>query len=518
MIDAPSPEGLETDATRRDAASSAGARALTIWTWSVALMLIVGCALGWVRHVDDLNAENFVSGAWFAQANAVAADDPYPALEHAGHYAGTRYQVLPIALHGELTRLTGNPVLAGSLVNGLGFALMIAATWWLLGVLGCRGGWRLLLAAAPIATGVGRTAAQSIRHDALPISLQLVALGLMLEALAPRSGTVDRRRAMLAGLCCALAVTAKLSAVWALLAIVLWVVWRQPSRRAALVPFASTFAGVIVVAFVAAQAWTRGRYLQNMRALAFGHEDALLGGPRKLVDLLHASAPAAIVWIGVATVLTLVMVRRAQFELIAIAFACCALVTLDVLADRGAAANHLLDLVVLGAVVCGAAVRGRQREQNGFAAAAPDWLATGVICLVTAAVTIGLVAGADQIVGTMRNDGGGQIAALRALVPPDADRLLTDDPIIPALVPQRPVVADAFAFRRLAVAHPDWSRAVARRVQRHEFDVIVLQDPLDASGSFYGDVHFTHEIALAIGENYRFDRTVAGRYVYVPAS
>jgi hypothetical protein len=106
---------------------------------------------------------------------------------------------------------------------------------------------------------------------------------------------------------------------------------------------------------------------------------------------------------------------------------------------------------------------------------------------------------------------------LAAALPADAP-LLAEDATVAVLHGQRPVVMDAFAFRVLAEhGHLD-DTVLAGRVARHEFSALVLLGRIDRPGqSLCPRFHFGPRVTEAMRRAYRFDRTVGGYFLFVPA-
>ena len=88
---------------------------------------------------------------------------------------------------------------------------------------------------------------------------------------------------------------------------------------------------------------------------------------------------------------------------------------------------------------------------------------------------------------------------------------------MPVSLGRRPVILDAWMFRRTATKHPRWISDLAKRIRAHEFDRIVLVSPLSDRG-WYSEIHFGDTIADAIRADYRLDGLRDGYYVYVPVA
>ena len=104
------------------------------------------------------------------------------------------------------------------------------------------------------------------------------------------------------------------------------------------------------------------------------------------------------------------------------------------------------------------------------------------------------------------------------------DALLSEDPSIPLLMGRRPVVLDAFMLPRLESRHPRWIRELSSRISAHEFDEIVLLQPI-TNVVWFAHTDFGSNVSEAIRGNYELKAHVqssasgaADYWVYVPAT
>jgi hypothetical protein len=100
------------------------------------------------------------------------------------------------------------------------------------------------------------------------------------------------------------------------------------------------------------------------------------------------------------------------------------------------------------------------------------------------------------------------------------ESLLSEDASVPLLLGRTPIILDAFMLRRIGEMHPAWRADLVRRLNRHQFDKIVLIFKLDPADSWWTDIHFGAHIATAIDCNYHLSRELlAGVFkyrIYVP--
>ena len=103
-------------------------------------------------------------------------------------------------------------------------------------------------------------------------------------------------------------------------------------------------------------------------------------------------------------------------------------------------------------------------------------------------------------------------------------RLLAEDPSIPVMRGQVPVVLDAFTLSTIGARHPELITPLVQRLERHEFDLVILTHPLDAAPKdWFADVptgwytvQLGAEVASAIGRDYVLLAGREGYYIYVP--
>ena len=297
-------------------------------------------------HVDDRYMVGHVSGAWIGLAAAARDGVVYPPLVDDGQFAGTRYLPLAFLLHAAGALVTGELLVSGKLLTyaaALAVCVLVAlgarrrgAPWPLaVGLVGA------LLAGWP-ATGV----VVGVRGDALPVALQLGALALV-------AGSLGFRRAVAAGVLCALALTAKLSAVWGFVAIVIWLARRD---RRLLVPFAAAYAGVVIAALGIVELVSRGRLRDNVVELAFaGSSGSLADGVERLYRLGLRDQRSLWPLLVAAGVTALVAWARRRPELHDLALPLVAVSLVPVMRDIGAYENHLFVLTAVAAIVVGGA-------------------------------------------------------------------------------------------------------------------------------------------------------------------
>jgi hypothetical protein len=454
-----------------------------------------------VVHAADRYQVNHVSGTWMALARDAADGTLYRPLYEDGFFGGTFYMPLQIVLHAGLSEITGEELVSGRL---LAYVIALALCGLTLGLLrSTQCAWipSLALLAAVAVTPTGQLALLGIRGDALPLVLQLAAIGVIVR-------WRSRRALIAAALFCALALTAKLTAVWAPIAIALWLLGR--SRRSTLL-----FAGMVVLAsavFVGVFEFaSSGRLSDNVLGLLRGGDGSSSGTPLAGVSTLFELMPskAGAVWILLpAALVACLLGATRRLSIFQIALLVELVVVAAVLRDSGSDYNHLIDLAVLTALVVGE-LWGRGIPAAG-SPVAPYTVATAIVAV---ALVLGTV---QSYVESMRGDvtsalrtatgQGGEDYGLEPLAAyVDGEQtLLSEDPVIPLMLDQRPILIDAIAVRRLGRSHPEWVDALRDRIEAHEFDAIALLHPVEDEG-WFADSTFGSDIRDAIAAGYRLE-------------
>jgi hypothetical protein len=96
------------------------------------------------------------------------------------------------------------------------------------------------------------------------------------------------------------------------------------------------------------------------------------------------------------------------------------------------------------------------------------------------------------------------------------DTVLSEDPYVPVSMGRTPVVVDPFMLLRVLARHPDLRAGLVNRIDRREFDDVVLIVPLDPAAGRWRTLHFGPQIAAAIARNYRLSGQFGRYWLYVP--
>lgn len=499
MTSAPSLRGLTI------AALVSSVTALTVWIW------------GWSGGLPY----DHTSGVWLALADDLTHGDFYRPVFGSLGYGGTRYVPLFFILLAGLIKCGLMAPLAGAFMTFASLGLLS---------LGAHRLMRELGATPPLAwIGVGLLPAS--------IALQLLGLATKGDLLATAfsvwgalaalrwQATKRRRFAGLAGLAFAAALLTKFTAGFAFAATALWLLHRRQPRSALSLVLGTGTLTVTLLWF--ANLASEGRMAASFAACATGGLDgrhALLGPWWFLRVVIQDPFAFAIIVAGCCAALR--RWRHDGVDWIGLTFATTAAGTVLLFTTPGADSNHLLDLIVASIVLAMVEVARRglpvtaARLAIGFALAiAATWLP-----------------GVPSVRHHLMHSGRPTTANLDALVrqvPQLAEGpLLSENPLVPLLLGQRPIVLDPFNLRLVARQTPDIHSTFFADLAHHRFATILLMDwsgaPLEAipealaahrslgANHFYGEVHFPPGFLEALQTHYRPTAVVHPFVVFEP--
>jgi hypothetical protein len=477
--------------------------ATTVVLVSTGAIVLLSLTFIAAAHIDDRYGLDHASGARVALARYFDRGVLYPELYDGEFYGGTRFMPLPLIAHGSVAKLTGEYLESGKIM-AYAFALLLSAVLiWLLRRMGSPWPLCIGLVAAVFATRVGLNAVIDLRGDLPALILQLIAVGLV---------TNSRRSSMsaLAGVLGALAFLAKTSAIWAPIAIGLWLLWRDRRR---FLTFALVYVGSVGVLLALFGLLTNGRMFENVFGLAgsgISSPRSLLVAPYRLVMLMISHAAPVLPLSLVIAWVAWRRVTRGEVSLYLLSFATSLIIVWLVLTDIGTGWNQLIDPLVLGALLLGEAAGGRARRTGSTVAGVV------VLGLITANLLGLALTYRVPVRDTLTGAASWTPRPLEGVAGPNT-RLLAEDPYLPVSLGQTPVVLDPYMALRIGRDRPRDIDDLAARIRNREFDLIALVEPLEPlDREWWTDVHFGTTVMRAVSESYDFDFKLQGYYLYRP--
>ena len=475
------------------------------------VLVIGGWLLLGLGHLTDRFNVNAVSGTFLALADRARDGVLYPPLFDGQSYSGTRTMPIPVLLYAAALSFGGDILASAKVVDLIASAALLVILVGVLIRLGASAALSLALAATVVTTQVFLLAATGIRPESLPSALQLGAVALV--AFVPRRSAI-----VVAAVLCSLAIFCKLTALWAPIAIVVWLATRN---RAGLVWFLGTLAvasGALLATFVVA---SDGRMLSNLLGLGGAglSVTGVLKSPLKVAQLFVQYAQASVILLPVLLLALVFVSRRSRPSIFQIGLAAAGAILLVVEADVGSDYNHLLDVVVLLPIATFQVVQriAARITEASDRLVDPRRLPARRVSSRTGQHT------AASLAATLRLPGSSETGLydplpLRAALG-DARSVLAEDPYVALARGERPVVLDAFMLLRIARRDPDVVEPLLARIRSQDFDAVVLDEDLQApdTASWFSESAFGLPFLEAIGDHYRRCSAVGGYFYFANA-
>lgn len=541
--------------------SSTPPRLVSGASWVFVAGLVAAWGVVGINHLDTDHGLNHVTGAWIGLSHWAQQGKFYPPMEDAGFYGGTRFGPLAVGLQSAAHAATNHPIVGAKLLHLLYMLATMAGLVVIFRRMRLPGYLIALLATAPLVTWLGWGASLTIRHDLLAVALQLWAVIILakpartgehpggvpgtlpgaLPAAVPGVG-----RVVGVAVLCALAGLGKFSGLWATAACGLYLLSIAP-KRAFL--FGGVWAGVLVGGLLLAELISKGHFSATLAICLF--PDGVDGqpmGPRLLSQLkdvasqMVASPVMLLLPLGVVGF----WLARQRERLLAVSAVFVALMTTYLMTRDGVTGNHLIDLFIFNIIGLGAVLAALQppaaadadthddRDADAATLMSPRAIrglyALSAVVFVFAGSAMMLVqkpfgsddvrarlavASAKQLLGKSKHRSVRE--ATRRWFEPGAN-ILSVDPMVPVLLGRDPVVVDSFMLRVYFAKNPGREVELVERIQRQEFDAVLLMK--EFGGDFenwemVARMHWGKAVLDAIREHYVFD--VSGDYaVYLP--
>jgi hypothetical protein len=467
----------------------------------IAGILLINGTTRALSHLNDLSGINHIAGIWMALAQYLNEGIFYPPLYDNGYYAGTRYMPVVFCLIALLGRLLGNYLLASKTVALLAVIGLIAATWAIVWRITKRWPEALSLAAVVVAFPEGLRAALLPHADALSVLLSIA--GLLAVVKTPRFNLLGSA-AILFGL----AFATKFSSIAAPAAAVAFLLGKRDWKAAGIV---AVVTGTLAIAtLVVLQMASEGRFGQNFQALGGGSMNlaSIRNGPARFLAAVQISSSIGFVAPFVLPLGLLTMAqnwRSGGLTLWDWYFLMAMAATLLIFTSPGTDINHLLEVEV--AAICVVAQRFAPLTETTATMPRSMTLARLVVLAALGAGGLSFLRDQDEAV---------TFAALVEQLPPNP-HLLTEDATPVVLLGRRPVVMDAFAFRILAERHLIDDEELVRRIERKEFNALIMLRRVDDPAERLTQFHFGPNVNEAMRRAYVFQQQVGQYYIHRPA-
>ena len=466
-------------------------------------------------------AYDATSGVWTALADDLAHGDFYRPVASPLGYGGTRYMPLFFSLHAGLIRAGLSPAAAGFFLTVVSIAVLSVGARLLMRSFGAHSAFALTtLCLLPASIGFQLLTA-SVKGDLLAAAFSVWGLVMAKQWIEKP----DARTGWLTAALFAAALLTKFTAGFALAATLLWLFRRRQFSIAAHLLVSTV--GLVVVALTLVYGLSAGRIAESFRVCATGGLNAGYAWKFPLWFAWVAAQDPFFTVIFIAGISAAVRrVRRGGLDLLGCYFAVTAIATVLIFASPGTDSNHLIDLLVASAVMLAV-----ELTQGGSGRPIP-----AVAWTFAAAIVITWLPGVPSVRHFFIAKGRPTLAAVneiaRRLPQGGTQRLLSENPLVPVALGQRPEVMDAFSLRLLAARAPKVREKFLADLQNQNYTAVILMDWSGSTESelpaalanhtslgvryFYGEVHFPAGFMEILRANYRLSFAVAPFVIFEP--
>ena len=463
---------------------------------AVVVITVVRTAIWWKSDAGI----SFASGVMITMAADLTKGTFYRPLFGPIGYGGTRYFPLYFCLQALLLKL-GVPVLASAyLISAAAVALLVWATFQLLRELGVESWLAACASLMLLAASSVQMALTTPQADGLAAALNMCGLAVITRT--PR----NRRRIFIAAVLFTLAWSAKLTAVFGVAAVLLWLLSEGATRVACLLAL-ETASGYATIA-VAMVAGSHGRVVDIFRACASGGTDwrFIANAPVRMERMAVFTDPVLLLF----EVLAIVALFASKMwrSLPGLLLITSVLITTFIFGSPGTAQNHLLDLQVAAVMVLATWV----------ARAAPKRKQAGVYALMLLTL-VGAVELWRHVTTWSRWYHPHQFQQVIAAIEPRDKPILAENPIVPVLAGQQSYVLDPWMVQMLRKRVPGFEKPLLEQLRRQEFGAVVLSTGAIAetgAKQWFDENAFGPGFVEGLGEHYRFAEVIDRDRIYLP--
>jgi hypothetical protein len=473
------------------------------------VLIFAGWVIVAIMHIDDRYEVGHGQGAWMALAHHANVAGLYPELFDGTSYGGTRHMPVTILLHAAVARATGEYVTSGKLVGLLATSGLMIAVFCLLRNLGCRWSWALALTASALGGAAGLRAGVTIGGEPLPVLFGVGALIVVIHSRRNLSLVV-------AAVLVALGVSAKFSALWAPAAIVTWLLLVEPRRAAVFAICATVASAALLGAF---NVVSGGRMVENLFATSgagiYGAV-GLLKAPARLLGYLVDGESGLWAFVPVLGYAAATKRWPVEVAVLPLAWIVAAGLLIIIYSDIGTGPNQLIDLAILTSLCVGALVAFADFNDARDKVLV---MVVGAILVWTniTAFSVRIRPPLQEAIGALTDGRDPYPRNVLAEHLFANESVLSEDPGILVQLGRTPVVFDAFMLRRLAQKRPATVRPLVGRLERHEFQLIVLVVKLDSKDDvWWRDYDFGTDVISAMDHAYQFEQRIGPYYLYTP--
>lgn len=489
--------------------------------WIAGVLALSGSLFLMIWFWRDALPSGITSGVWAALANDFADGVLYrPVFDESG-YGGTRYMPLFFVLYGSFIAVFHDPVTAGLSLSIAILIFLDLGIYFLLRETGAKKAIALpltFLVHAPISF---QLLTLGFRGDFLAAAMNVWGIIFALKYLRTNSwGVLTVSAGFFLG-----AIFTKFTTVGGLAVVALYLLLRDKRSSAF---FLIGLTGLSTLALL----WGINE-LSLGKALA-SFQACLLGGSN--IDYALKTP----LWFGIVVIrdpfffalLCLAVYLAAKIKpgqwksFVPVYFGFTLVSTIAIFSSRGTDSNHLIDLLIACILILAFQFQKIETFSKVY---------NLCFLFVMGGILFMSIPGTISIKDRIESAGKPTRATVQAIADelgPETKNLLSENPLIPILMGQRPIVMDPFSLRITAQKSPDVRADFTRKIENHYFGAIILLDwsgaPLDqlenamekhtslGVDKFYGEVHFPRGFLDLLKEHYFLSFVKRPYVIYEP--
>jgi hypothetical protein len=458
---------------------------------ALAILLICTAAREFesLRNLGDISS---TGGTWIATSVDAEQGVLYRPLVSNDGYGGTRYAPVRTLVQAAILKWTS--------LGAINSALATSAASMALLLLGCYALMRRFEVPVPLAAAMTAMmlASNAVRASTLAGMSDPLAAALAIWGVVAVTST-GRFSILASSIFFSLAVATKVTSIFGLAAVVIWMVLNRQYRRAILCGLTATLATGLLFAIF--EFVSHGRMLEIFRACATGGAglSQILQAPIVFSGILCRFDPVA----GAIWILALIAVfsTRQAFSLPGILLLTTTLGTLAIYGSPGTDMNHLIDLEA-ASLICVAICLTR---------------AASLLPLVTFLALCGAAVSAKDAMRIDYESRRDQISRALAIAgkSPSSGPILSENPLLPILTGQRPYMLDGFMFRVFTQSNSPLARQLWNDLSHQRFRAVILC-PVGGPDEWTHPGSFGYEALPHIHASYKLVAQEGQYYVFLP--
>jgi hypothetical protein len=489
--------------------------------WMAGTLALSGSLILMIWFWLDALPSGITSGVWAAMANDFADGVLYrPVFDESG-YGGTRYMPLFFVLYGGLIAIFHDPVTAGL---SLSLAILIFLDLGIYSLLRETGAKKaialplIFLVHAPISF---QLLTLGFRGDFLAAAMNVWGIIFALKYLRSNSwGFLTVSAGFFLG-----AIFTKFTTVGGLAVVALYLLLRDKRSSALFLIGVSALTTLALLWGI--NEFSLGKALASFQAclLGGGHLDYALKTPLWFGTVIIRD-PFFFALLCLAVYLAAKIKPEQWKSFVPLYFGFTLISTVAIFSSPGTDSNHLIDLLIACILVLAFQFQKIENSSKVY---------NTCFLFIIGGILFMWVPGTISIKDRIETAGKPTRATVQAIADelgPKTKNLLSENPLIPLLMGQPPIVMDPFSLRIIAQKSPDVRADFTRKIENHYFGAIILLDwsgaPLDkieramekhtslGVDKFYGEVHFPHGFLDLMKEHYFLSFVKRPYVVYEP--